>query len=144
MIMMHKLNFQGDIQMAAIDLFTAPGQPGIDPARQKALLVACLLLSSNSLLTYAQTRIVTTDAEVAQAQTDGARHGSLINYLDMRDVYPKLAPLTPQEVDDLFAVARSAPEFASVASSYWQQGESMLGYDDHYCLAVAKVLSLND
>lgn len=129
--------------MAAIDLFTQPGQPGVDPARQKALLVAWALLNSNSLLLQPQTRIVNNDAGLTQVQNDGQRPGSYIAYLDLRDVYPLLEPLTSQEVDDLFAVARNNSEFQVVANAYWSQGHAMLAYDDHYCLQPSTVLSLN-
>ncbi len=129
--------------MAAIDLFTHPGQPGVDPARQKALLVAWLLLNSNSFLLHPQTRIVNSDPDLAKAKSDGTRPGSLVNYLDLRDVYPLLAPLTQTEVEGLFTVARNNPEFQVVSNAYWTQGHSILFYDDHYCLALADVLSLN-
>jgi hypothetical protein len=129
--------------MAAIDLFTHPGQAGVDPARQKALLVSWLLLNSNSLLTYPQTRIVKNDQDLAKAKADGQKPGSLINYLDLRDLYPRLAPLTAAEVDDLFDLARRTSDFQSVASAYWSEGESMWSYADHYCLAVPDVLAMN-
>lgn len=129
--------------MPAINLYTHPGQPGVDPARQKALLVSWLLLTSNSLLNYTQTRIVNNDKDRAKAIKDGETIGSIINYLDLRDIYPSLAPLTPTEVDNLFTLARRSSEFQSVASSYWDEGEAMLKYIDHYCLAVKDVLAIN-
>jgi hypothetical protein len=129
--------------MSAIDLFKQPGQPGVDPGRQRALLIAWLLLTTNTLLCSTQTRIVKTDEERDRATEEGERPSSWINFIDLRDIYPALAPLSENEVDELFAIARATSDFHAVASSFWNAGESLLRYSDHYCLAVKEVLSLN-
>jgi hypothetical protein len=131
-----------EVNMSAIDLFRQPGQPGVDPERQRALLIGWLLLTTNTLLCSVQTRIVKTDEDRARVTEEGKRPNSWLNFIDLRDIYPALAPLTEEEVDDLFQIARSSSEFHVVASSFWNAGESLLHYSDHYCLAVEDVLSV--
>lgn len=127
--------------MPAINLFTAPGQKDVDPERQRAVLVAWLLVCSNSLLCQKPTRLVCSDDELATVIEQGKQR--TINFIDLREVYPFLQPLDPAEVDEIFNLARENDEFHAVASDFWATGESLLRYMDHYCLAVSDVLKMN-
>jgi hypothetical protein len=129
--------------MAAIDLYSKPGQAGIDAKKQKALLVAWMLLTTNVSWTSPATRLVKTKEDLEKVKADGEATTGEIYYVDMRKVYGDLAPLASDEVDDLFALARAKDFFAPTSQAFWKQGESMLHYSDHYCLSMASVLRLN-
>jgi len=61
----------------------------------------------------------------------------------LRDLFPALAPLTPDEIVELISTLQSVPEINVAAAKFWYIGESLLHYTDHYCLAVTKILSYN-
>lgn len=127
-----------------VDLSTLPGWDNIDQVKQKAFLTAWLLVLTNVLLLDTDTQLVYTDADLASVTSTAKKSKDTVNYIDMRNIYPKLSPLSTDQVNSLFNLARSNPHFTAMAATYYNQGENMLGYSTpRYCLGAPSVLGLN-
>jgi len=136
--------------MPAIDLYTAhQTKPKVNKNKQKALLVAWLLLTAKEKLLDPKTRLVKTDKEIEQAKKDGRQilpggKPATVFYIDLRPVYRQLKPLSAVQVDGLLKLARGNKQFQDIAYSFWNQGQGILHYGvGPECLACSTVLDLN-
>jgi hypothetical protein len=129
--------------MPVTDLYTMPGQVGLNLTKEKALLTAWVLLTSNCWWTHPSVRLILTDADLQKVTQDGIATSGTIFYIDLRVVQQALNPLTLDEVNTLFKMAQSDTDFSSLGAKYWQVGSLMNGFGNHYCVAMQEVLSLN-
>jgi hypothetical protein len=129
--------------MPAVDLFSKPGQSGIDLVKERALLVAWLLINSNTAWVDPATVLVKTPDDLAKVLSDAEETGNTINYLDMQKIYPALPQVAPADIDDLITQAQQDDTYYSTAKKFWSMGQALCQYNDDYCLAMADVLALN-
>ena len=133
----------------AIDLSTLQGlsvtQPAVtNPALQKAYLVAWLLVLTDTEILDPGTQLARTDIEVTAIRAQAAASPRDIDYVDMRNIYPRLAPMTQTQVDNVLNLARSDPHYSAMAVAYWNLGVQDLNYSPApRCLGTPTVLALN-
>ena len=134
---------------------TAPGPKGINKKKQKALMVGFLTTVTNKhfsdntipLLNYAQQgQPVLKAATIVDGKPVDVTLSPGQDYIDLKYVYRRLAPLTTDQVNSLFILARSnSASFTAMASNYWDQGASVGPYPhgDENCPPAVDTLALN-
>jgi hypothetical protein len=115
----------------------------LDLDLQRAFLTTWLLVNTNKSWISPSTVIVKTDADLADVKAKGAATAGDIPYIDMREIYPRLAPMEPADIDAMIATARTSPTHQATAAEFWGDGQSCCGWFNDYCLAMDNVLQLN-
>jgi len=130
--------------MAGIDWSKQPAISGINLKKQRALLTGFLLVSTNSVFSNPRIPLVN---QIVNGQVVPVKPAPGEDYIDMSNIYPKLAPLSTDDVNGLFDLARTnSATFSGLAQAYWNKGHATAEMDypiDHYCLSAGDVLALN-
>jgi hypothetical protein len=130
--------------MSGIDWSTQPAVKGINLKKQRALLTGFLLVSTNSVFSNPDIPLVN---QVVDGKVVPVKPAPGEGYIDMSNIYPKLAPLSTDDVNGLFDLARNnSATFSGIAQAYWNKGHATAELDyvsGDYCLSAGDVLALN-